>query len=291
MKNKKGFTLVELLAVIAILAILMLLIMPNVLGMFSKGKKETFMVQVQSIIRAAETQKQNDELTGKNVQGYCNNIGSMCPPEMKLDITDSGVKYALLFNNSNKVSAVAVEDSNYCYVNSTDVANIDENDFVEGGHLNCTSSTCTCTGATRYVYWKLAEGGASVWYGPNALPTTTHDSVSSLTLSSTDTFIRSTVDDTGALKHEACFYYNNKYLCIGTDYFISGDTDGTQTKEKLETDMTNTFGTKPSCTPSSNRVDCYYGSARIKASTGDNMASDGTNMCNVNAANGKAKCS
>lgn len=32
--NKKGFTLVELLAVIAILAILVIVAMPNVLGMF-----------------------------------------------------------------------------------------------------------------------------------------------------------------------------------------------------------------------------------------------------------------
>ncbi|UKI58404.1 MAG: prepilin-type N-terminal cleavage/methylation domain-containing protein [Clostridium sp.] len=37
--NKKGFTLVELLAVIAILAILVLVAVPNVLGMFNNAKK------------------------------------------------------------------------------------------------------------------------------------------------------------------------------------------------------------------------------------------------------------
>ena len=40
MKNKKGFTLVELLAVIAILAILVIIALPNVMGMFNEAKKK-----------------------------------------------------------------------------------------------------------------------------------------------------------------------------------------------------------------------------------------------------------
>ena len=40
--KKKGFTLVELLAVIAILAILVIIALPNVLGMFQSAKKNTF---------------------------------------------------------------------------------------------------------------------------------------------------------------------------------------------------------------------------------------------------------
>ena len=36
MKNNKGFTLVELLAVIAIMAILLIIALPNVLKMFNK---------------------------------------------------------------------------------------------------------------------------------------------------------------------------------------------------------------------------------------------------------------
>ena len=37
MKNRKGFTLVELLAVIAILAILVIIALPNVLNMYKKA--------------------------------------------------------------------------------------------------------------------------------------------------------------------------------------------------------------------------------------------------------------
>ena len=42
--KKKGFTLVELLAVIAILALLVIIALPNVLKMFNQAKKDTEMV-------------------------------------------------------------------------------------------------------------------------------------------------------------------------------------------------------------------------------------------------------
>ncbi len=50
--NKKGFTLVELLAVIAILAILVIIAMPNVLEMFNKAKQDAFETEVQSHVKA-----------------------------------------------------------------------------------------------------------------------------------------------------------------------------------------------------------------------------------------------
>ena len=48
--NKKGFTLVELLAVIAILAILILLVAPNILKMFNEGKESIFVQQAQRVM-------------------------------------------------------------------------------------------------------------------------------------------------------------------------------------------------------------------------------------------------
>ena len=53
--KKKGFTLVELLAVIAILAILVIVAMPNVLGMFNQAKSSTFVTEVQEYLNAAST--------------------------------------------------------------------------------------------------------------------------------------------------------------------------------------------------------------------------------------------
>ena len=148
MKNKKGFTLVELLAVIAILAILMLLIMPNILKSYNKGRKESFKVQIQSIVKAAETQKQSDMFYSMDSNHYCDNIGTVCRSSNKLDIQDNDVKYSVLFED-NKVVGVGLSDSNYCYVGS-DISSIDVNDFVDNAILVCDESECTCG---HYVYF------------------------------------------------------------------------------------------------------------------------------------------
>ena len=42
MKSKKGFTLMELLAVIALIGVVLLLVVPNVLDLYEKGKKNSF---------------------------------------------------------------------------------------------------------------------------------------------------------------------------------------------------------------------------------------------------------
>ena len=47
--NKKGFTLVELLAVIAILAILVIIALPNVLKMFNDAKKNSFLTETKIV--------------------------------------------------------------------------------------------------------------------------------------------------------------------------------------------------------------------------------------------------
>ena len=52
--KKKGFTLVELLAVIAILAILVIIAIPNVLKMFNDSKKNAFMVQARKTANVAQ---------------------------------------------------------------------------------------------------------------------------------------------------------------------------------------------------------------------------------------------
>ena len=52
--NKKGFTLVELLAVIAILAILVIIAIPNVLKMFNDSKRNAFMVQARKTASVAQ---------------------------------------------------------------------------------------------------------------------------------------------------------------------------------------------------------------------------------------------
>ena len=61
MKNNKGFTLVELLAVIVILAILALIAVPNISNLLNKSKNNMFCKKVQSIEAAAKYYAQDHD--------------------------------------------------------------------------------------------------------------------------------------------------------------------------------------------------------------------------------------
>ena len=70
--NKKGFTLVELLAVIAILALLVIIALPNVLSMFNKAKKDTFLTEAKSIFKESTNKYISDNMHNSNEGNiYC----------------------------------------------------------------------------------------------------------------------------------------------------------------------------------------------------------------------------
>ncbi len=79
---KKGFTLVELLAVIAILAVLVIIAMPNVLELFNGAKKDVFVTEIQALsgeaVKAYYTsgkkaatvcKSYSDDINGLNMEG------------------------------------------------------------------------------------------------------------------------------------------------------------------------------------------------------------------------------
>ena len=180
MKNK-GFTLVELLAVIAILAVLMLLIMPNILKMFNKGKESAFKVQIESLIKTAEERAQSDVLSGKIYEFYCEN--DICPKEISLQSSETDLKYLVEISN-NKVARLAVENKDYCYIgDATQEINADR--FVKNGKIEITS--ITNTGVTikcglievpvqiggRYANWNSNIAGSGVHYTSSTVPAST----------------------------------------------------------------------------------------------------------------------
>lgn len=120
--NKKGFTLVELLAVIAILAILMLLITPNVLKMFTDGKKDVFSTQVQRIWKAADSQYITDSMKGNTPGTYCyegpRDSKEDREGENKLSVSESNLMYYIHFNADGDVDVLKVSDGDYYYDSS-----------------------------------------------------------------------------------------------------------------------------------------------------------------------------
>lgn len=117
--NKKGFTLVELLAVIAILAILMLLITPNILNMFTQGKKDLFKTQVQRIWKAADSQYITDMMKGNPVGPYCyegpRDDSTKRDGENPLSISESNLMYYVSFDADGNVAQLKVSDGTYYY--------------------------------------------------------------------------------------------------------------------------------------------------------------------------------
>ena len=78
--KKRGFTLVELLAVIAILAVLAILLVPNIVSIYNNSKKETFVVDIKSRFNTIDLNmmkqsvKENDGTVFYRLEGDENNV-------------------------------------------------------------------------------------------------------------------------------------------------------------------------------------------------------------------------
>ena len=114
--NKRGFTLVELLAVIAILALLVIIALPNVLSMFNKAKKDTFLTEAKSIFKESTNKYISDNMHNSNEGNiYCKSeTDSKNPLDMDIgntyyyiekDSTGKTIKF-VAWNSSGYVTKV-----------------------------------------------------------------------------------------------------------------------------------------------------------------------------------------
>ena len=92
--NKKGFTLVELLAVIAILGLILTIAVPMVIDTINSSKIRTLELNAQSIIKAAEEKYLEnstfgivEEITCENISDISNNDYESCKIEFDEDGT------------------------------------------------------------------------------------------------------------------------------------------------------------------------------------------------------------
>ena len=117
--KKKGFTLVELLAVIAILAILVIIALPNVMGMFNQAKKNSFTTEVKNIFQVAQQQWMNDSMmsTGEKYYARLTNPTfstgeSICGGELSLS-GRTELDYAIKINKAGEVVTFLATDGTY----------------------------------------------------------------------------------------------------------------------------------------------------------------------------------
>ena len=101
MKNK-GFTLVELLAVIAILAILVIIALPNVLKMFNDAKKNSFLTEAKTVYSEVSKKYISESMKGNKLTYVSSE------DDTKLDMTGKSLKYCVLLNADGSVKSMKV---------------------------------------------------------------------------------------------------------------------------------------------------------------------------------------
>ena len=106
MKNK-GFTLVELLAVIAILAILVIIALPNVLKMFNDAKKNSFLTEAKTLYSEASKKYISESMKGNKLTYVSSE------DDTKLDMTGKGLKYCVLLNADGSVKSMKVSNGEW----------------------------------------------------------------------------------------------------------------------------------------------------------------------------------
>lgn len=109
--KKKGFTLVELIAVIALLSIIMLLIVPNVANYLNSSKKTLFYDNVVNMFKSATTTFMYQDVPTNTT--FSNN-------GVKLDVdVESEYVYTIKVNNYGEVISIDVNNGVYSYNKSS----------------------------------------------------------------------------------------------------------------------------------------------------------------------------
>ena len=105
--KKKGFTLVELLAVIAILAILVIIALPNVLKMFNDSKKNSFLTEAKTIYSEVSKKYISENMKGNKLTYISSE------DDTKLEMTGRDLQYCVLLNTDGSVKSMKVSNGEW----------------------------------------------------------------------------------------------------------------------------------------------------------------------------------
>ena len=130
MKNK-GFTLVELLAVITVLGLLLTIAIPRIGNIIDDSKRNSFLGEAQAVYRAAKMKAL--DLANEGAGGIIDSKGST-----KLDMKGNKLDYCVIVDETATITRITVSngtyvvsgDSNFMSLDVTSVTNGNMNSFV-----------------------------------------------------------------------------------------------------------------------------------------------------------------
>ena len=103
---KKGFSLVELLAVIAIIAILAIFVVPNLVSLFNNSKKDTFIVDIKSRFNTIDLNVMKQSIQDGNSTVFYRFEGD----EEKVPLTGKQLYYYVRMVGAGKITELFVYD-------------------------------------------------------------------------------------------------------------------------------------------------------------------------------------
>ena len=222
--KKKGFTLVELLAVIAILAILVIIALPNVLKMFNDAKEKAFTTEVREIYKTAQQQWIADSMfsTGEKEYVRC----STCTGK-ELDMSGRReLEYYIKLDKSGNVITYKATDGSYQYsytgtgLKIENIKNVVQISKIEDESDIISISNNGATGAEEYVNtyeYLYYVGETEVNLGNLPRNITTYTSYQdAINASNHNFFIRFKMNGNTIEKFYMGFLYNNEV------YYLEG---------------------------------------------------------------------
>ncbi len=112
MKKNKGFTLVELLAVVAILSLLVIIALPNIIELFNEAKERSFITECKQIYTTAQQKWMTDSMFETDEMKYARSNQQNC--NNKLDLSGRNeINYFVKINKSGSVSEFFATDGTY----------------------------------------------------------------------------------------------------------------------------------------------------------------------------------
>ena len=126
--KRKGFTLVELLAVIAILAILVIIALPNVLKMFNDSKKNSFLTEAKTIYSEVSKKYITESMKGNKLTYISSEDNT------KLNMTGKELQYCVLLNDDGSVSEMKVSNGTWVATlpKGKKITDLTANDLTDG---------------------------------------------------------------------------------------------------------------------------------------------------------------